>query len=265
MTMLARVSVVALLLLAVACGHGGGAKSPGPTPTIPTVSSIPPGTLSVEAANATPPGVTVRVAAVLIAPLADCPPCPAGASCSICLGYATFKGVSSDAKLAVDGLGGSRMTVGAVYVLDGAFDASDGFAKLRVEHVTRVVDIPDPSGTELGLPPPTVLVTHGVPAGVLRIEDAESYGDQQMLRMLVTFRAPVPKCAPCPAGAACSACPPPHASFSAADGSHAFRALVPLDLDGEQVGGEYVVEGDWSRDGNQQRLFDVMSMARVVR
>lgn len=261
-----RVLLVASFVLAVACGHGAGARAPSDaTPPIPTVSSIPPGTLTVEAATAAPPGVDVRVAAVLVAPLPECPPCPAGASCSICLDYATFKGVASDAKLAVQGQGGARMTVGAVYVIDGALDASDGFTKLRPTRIARVVDIVDPSGTDFGLPPPAVLVTHGVPAGVLRIEDAEGYGDRQMLRVLATFRAAPPKCAPCPPGAACSACPPPHASFSAADGTHPFSALVPLDLDGEPVGGEYVLEGEWSLDGNQRRLFDVTSMARVVR
>lgn len=264
--MRARIWFAAFLLVVAACGHGKDARGPSDaTPSIPTVSSIPPGTLSVDAANATQPGVAVRVAAVFIAPVPECPPCPAGASCSVCLDYATFKSTSGDAKLAVEGLGGSRMTVGAVYVLDGSFDSSSGFAKLRAERIARVVDITDPSGTDFGLPPPTVLVTHGVPQGVLRLEDAEGYGDGQMLRMLVTFRAPPPKCAPCPPGAACSQCPPPHAAFSAADGTHAFPALVPLDLDAEPVGGEYVVEGEWSRDGNQRRLFDVMSMARVVR
>lgn len=264
-SMRVRVLLAVSLLLAAACGHGGAKSPDAKPPQIPTLSSIPPGTLTVEQATTTSPEVAVRVAAVFVAPQPQCPPCPAGASCSICLDYATFKSVSGDAKLAVVGAGGSRMTVGAVYVLDGTVDASTGFPKLRSEHVARVVDIVDPSGTEFGLPPKAVLVTHGVPAGVLRVEDAESYGDQQMLRMLVTFRAPPPKCAPCPPRAACSACRPPYASFSAADGSHAFRALVPLDLDAEPVGGEYVIEGDWSRDGNQERLFDLTSMARVVR
>lgn len=255
----------AALLLAAACGHGA-ARSPDARPArIPTMAGIPPGTLTVEQVTTIRHEAAVRVAAVFVSPQPECPPCPAGASCSICLDHAMFKSVAGDAKLAVVGAGGPRMTAGAVYVLDGTLETSPDFAKLRAERVTRVVDIADPSGIDFGLPPPTALVTHGVPAGTLRVEDAEGYPDEQMLRMLVTFREPAPKCPPCPPRAACSPCRPPYASFSAPDGTHAFPALVPLDLDGEPVGGECVLEGEWGHDGEQRRLFNVSSMARVVR
>jgi hypothetical protein len=259
-------AVLACALVLAACGHGAGARSPDEgTPPIPVLGAIPPGTLTVEEASTVGPGAPVRVAAVLVAPMPECPPCPPGASCSVCLTYATYKSLTGDAKLAVQPGGGSRLTAGAVYVLEGTFDASEGFSKLRYERISRVVDIPDPSGTSFGLPPPRVLETHGVPPGVLRLEDAEGYGDGQMLRMLVTFRAPVPACAPCPPGAACSPCPAPYAAFSGADGQHAFQALVGPDLDKEPVGGEYVLEGSWGGDGSGRRLFNVVSVARVLR